>query len=107
MQELRASNPRPRFQCLRVCVLARAPNQVLLQQTRREATSRRCPLFLHLCGCGSPLCQSLEVSLTFDFDVWWGTIYVWWGTQVLKGCGRVTTRAFAPDTGFLTCNDMP
>jgi len=46
--------------------------------------------------------------LTFDFDVWWGTIYVWWGTQVLKGCGRVTTtRAFAPDTGFLTCNDMP
>ena len=35
-------------------------------------------------------------------------IYVWWGTQVLKGCGRVTTtRAFAPDTGFLTCNDMP
>ena len=46
--------------------------------------------------------------MTFDFDVWWGTIYVWWGTQVLKGCGRVTTtRAFAPDTGFLTCNDMP
>ena len=26
---------------------------------------------------------------------------------MLKGCGRVTTRAFAPDTGFLTCNDMP
>ena len=52
--------------------------------------------------------------MTFDFDVWWGTIYVWWGmisvwwgTQVLKGCGRVTTRAFAPDTGFFTCNDMP
>ena len=45
--------------------------------------------------------------MTFDFDVWWGTIYVWWGTQVLKGCGRVTTRAFALDTGFWTCNDMP
>ena len=46
--------------------------------------------------------------MRFDFDVWWGTIYVWLGDAgVLKGCGRVTTRAFARDTGFLTCNDMP
>ena len=45
--------------------------------------------------------------MRFDFDVWWGTIYVWVGdagAQRLRAChnSRLRSRHW-----FLTCNDMP